>query len=327
MTTCANLVRAMAVFLQPNPPAMYASVSRQLGVPLAWHDYRFSLRGTPLVSTEMLATPLTDDDLAPLFTKPVEAETAAGLIDIDTFRHVDMRVGRVEAAERLAKSKKLLKLRVAIGAETRQVIAGIAEHYAPESLIGRLVIVVANLKPAVLMGQKSEGMLLAAKDPSGALVLLTPRAGGARGLRFMSPIAPARERISVRPVDEGAASRLAAELGIPAIGARILACRNLTDADACRRFFDPSLDGFHDPFLFCDMEKATARIGAAIAGGEKIAVYGDYDVDGITGTAMLVRVLRALGGAVDYFMPHRLTEGYGVSASGVRQVAESGARL
>ena len=143
----------------------------------------------------------------------------------------------------------------------------------------------------------------------------------------MSKIAHVRERITVRPADPALALRLEKELRIPAVAARILAGRNFTDADHCRRFFNPTLEGFHDPFLFRDMEKAVSRIMAALAGGEKIAVYGDYDVDGITGTAMLVRALRSIGAAVDYFMPNRLTEGYGVSTSGVRLIAASGAKL
>jgi methionyl-tRNA synthetase len=72
------------------------------------------------------------------------------------------------------KSKKLLKLQVEIGAEKRQVVAGIAEHYKPEELIGKSIVVVYNLQPAKLMGQESQGMLLAASDGSGKLVFITP---------------------------------------------------------------------------------------------------------------------------------------------------------
>ena len=69
------------------------------------------------------------------------------------------------------------------------------------------------------------------------------------------------------------------------------------------------------------------RITAALTNREKIAVYGDYDVDGVSGTALLMRVLRFIGADCDYYLPHRLTEGYGVSGSGVRQIADSGAKL
>jgi single-stranded-DNA-specific exonuclease len=143
----------------------------------------------------------------------------------------------------------------------------------------------------------------------------------------MISFACVRERIIVRAVDAAAVATLSKELGIPEAGAQILAARNLTDAGACSAFLSPSLKNFHDPFLMAGMEKAVARIAAAISGKEKIAVYGDYDVDGITGTAVLVRVLRTLGASCDYYLPNRLTEGYGVSESGVRQIAARGSTL
>jgi single-stranded-DNA-specific exonuclease len=143
----------------------------------------------------------------------------------------------------------------------------------------------------------------------------------------MTPIAFARERISVRALDTTAVSRLAQELEIPFAAAGILIGRNLIDPDVCRRFFKPSLADFHDPFLFRDMEKAVARILTAVANKEKIAVYGDYDVDGISSTAILMRVLKTLGGNCFYHLPHRLTDGYGLSESGIAQIAESGATL
>jgi single-stranded-DNA-specific exonuclease len=143
----------------------------------------------------------------------------------------------------------------------------------------------------------------------------------------MSAFTAARERITVRKVDEATVDRLAAELGIPQIAARILVARNLTDAQSCQHFFRPSIDAFLDPFRFADMETAVARILKAVDRGEKIVIYGDYDVDGITGTAMLICALRQLGAMCDYHLPYRLTDGYGVSAGGVRQIAESGATL
>ena len=139
----------------------------------------------------------------------------------------------------------------------------------------------------------------------------------------MSTFTAARERIIVRKVDEAAVADLATELCIPPVAARILVARNLTDAETCRKFFRPSIDGFLDPFRFTDMGKAVTRIRGAIERCEKIAVYGDYDVDGITGTAILTSGLRQLGAACDYHLPYRLTDGYGVSAGGVRQIAES----
>jgi methionyl-tRNA synthetase len=93
-------------------------------------------------------------------------------IDVSDFARVELRVAQVTAAEKVAGSKKLLKLQVDLGAETRQLVAGIAESYAPEALVGKQVAVVANLKPAKLMGVESNGMVLAA-SPEGRAVLLT----------------------------------------------------------------------------------------------------------------------------------------------------------
>ena len=94
------------------------------------------------------------------------------MITIDDFKKIDLRVARVIEAAKVPKSEKLLKLQVEIGNERRQVVAGIAKHYKPEDLIGKLIVVVANLQPAKLMGQESQGMILAASDESGDLTLV-----------------------------------------------------------------------------------------------------------------------------------------------------------
>ena len=100
------------------------------------------------------------------------AAVATPRISIDEFRRLDLRVAEVLDAERVPKSKKLLRLTVKLGDETRTVVAGIAEHYAPEALRGRKVVVVANLEPATLMGITSTGMVLAGEDAS-ILALVT----------------------------------------------------------------------------------------------------------------------------------------------------------
>ena len=89
-------------------------------------------------------------------------ETQHGKITIDHFMTVDLRVGTVELAERVPNSARLLRLIVDIGTEKRQIVAGIADSYPPEELVGKQVIVVCNLQPAVLRGVESQGMLLAA---------------------------------------------------------------------------------------------------------------------------------------------------------------------
>lgn len=97
----------------------------------------------------------------------------SGMITIDDFARLDLRVAKVLEAEKVEGSEKLLKLSVEIGNEKRQVVAGIAKHYRPESLVGKLVVIVANLKPARLKGIESQGMILAASDSSGSLAVLT----------------------------------------------------------------------------------------------------------------------------------------------------------
>lgn len=96
------------------------------------------------------------------------------LIDIECFAKIQLRVGRVEHAEAVAKSKKLLKLQVSLGPECgkRQILAGIAQFYSPESLIGKQIVIVANLKPATLMGLESQGMLLAASNSDGSSLFI-----------------------------------------------------------------------------------------------------------------------------------------------------------
>jgi methionyl-tRNA synthetase len=96
-------------------------------------------------------------------TMPIVA-TGPELIGIEDFMKVELRAGKIVSAERVEKSEKLLKIMVDIGTETRQVVAGIGKSYSPEDLLGKSVVVVANLKPAKLMGIESQGMLLAASS-------------------------------------------------------------------------------------------------------------------------------------------------------------------
>ena len=113
----------------------------------------------------------------------VMVATDEGLITIDDFARVDLRVAQITAAQKIEGADKLLQLKVDIGGEERQVVAGIAKHYQPESLVGKRCLFVANLKPAKLRGIRSEGMLLAASDAEGNLVLATtevPMAPGSK---------------------------------------------------------------------------------------------------------------------------------------------------
>lgn len=93
-------------------------------------------------------------------------------IRYDDFKKIDLRVAKILSAERVEGSEKLLKLQVTIGTEERQIVAGIGKAYAPEELIGREIVIVANVEPRMLMGLESQGMLLASDD--GMPVLLAP---------------------------------------------------------------------------------------------------------------------------------------------------------
>lgn len=108
---------------------------------------------------------------APLAAQPTAAATDGAKISIDDFAKVELRVGVVKVAERVPKADKLLRLEIDIGAEVRQVVAGIAEAYAPETLVGRKVVIVANLAPRKLRGLESNGMIVAASLEGGKPVL------------------------------------------------------------------------------------------------------------------------------------------------------------
>jgi len=101
----------------------------------------------------------------------------------------------------------------------------------------------------------------------------------------------------------------------------------LTSSDDVEAFIHPELAKMHDPFLLPDMDMAAARLARAVAAGEPIRIYGDYDVDGITAVAVLMSVLRAANANVDYYIPNRLVEGYGLNPDAVERAAADGIKL
>jgi methionyl-tRNA synthetase len=103
----------------------------------------------------------------------VPAEEDDGLLDISEFARAELRVAEVLQAERVKGADKLLKLQIDLGSERRQIVAGIAEHYSPEEMTGKKIVVVANLKPAKIRGEQSNGMLLAAQKGKQLVVLTT----------------------------------------------------------------------------------------------------------------------------------------------------------
>jgi single-stranded-DNA-specific exonuclease len=143
----------------------------------------------------------------------------------------------------------------------------------------------------------------------------------------MTPMALPRERLVERSVDMAMVQRLSEELAVSELLARILVGRGLVGYEECRRYFRPDVSQFHDPFLFVSMKPAVDRIARAIHDNEAITIFGDYDVDGITATAMVLRVLKAVGARCDYYLPNRLTEGYGLSADGIEVIASRGTTL
>lgn len=127
--------------------------------------------------------------------------------------------------------------------------------------------------------------------------------------------------------DEEAAAALSRDINVSMPIARALCNRGISGFDEAREFFRPDLDFLPSPFLFRDMRKAVNRIVKAVEAGEKILIYGDYDVDGTTGTALLYLFLRSQGAEVAYYINDRFSEGYGLSEAGVVHAAELKASL
>jgi len=187
----ANILAKVSVMLHPVMPKTTDKIATALGFKIDVDSY------TKLIKNSELLADFTIEKIPPLFPrieeqllKEVEksekpkiekkskkedkVENKSGIITIDEFFKTELKIGTIIEAEEVPKSKKLLKLKVDLGEENpRQVIAGIKEWYSPEDLVGTQACVVANLKPAKLMGMLSEGMLLAAKDESG-LSLIRP---------------------------------------------------------------------------------------------------------------------------------------------------------
>ena len=133
----------------------------------------------------------------------------------------------------------------------------------------------------------------------------------------MSNMGKERKWILQTPADPEIAGRLAAELGVDKVLAQLLVKRGVTTFEQARSFFRPSLDDLHDPFMMKDMDSAVERLRKAITAEEKILVYGDYDVDGTTAVALVYSFLRRYSSNVDFYIPDRYDEGYGVSLKGI----------
>lgn len=127
--------------------------------------------------------------------------------------------------------------------------------------------------------------------------------------------------------DNSKVEQLATEVGIDKVLATLLVQRGVESFEQARAFFRPDLANLHDPFLMKDMDKAVERLHKAIVSGEKILVYGDYDVDGTTAVALVLSFIRRFTSKVDFYIPDRYDEGYGVSFKGIDWAAEGGFSL
>ena len=184
-----NLFRALMIYLTPVLPRVAEAAGQFLGVPIrAWSDADTPLLDAPLNAYQPLATRLDPVIVSALVETPAAAaaapaKPAAGKIGINDFSKVELRVARVTAAALVEDSDKLLQLTLDLGSESRQVFSGIRASYAPEQLIGRLVIVVANLEPRKMRFGVSAGMVLCASREGSGVFLLSADSGAQPGMK------------------------------------------------------------------------------------------------------------------------------------------------
>ena len=127
--------------------------------------------------------------------------------------------------------------------------------------------------------------------------------------------------------DQDVVRQLSSELGVDPVLAELLVQRGVRTFEQARGFFRPNLADLHDPFLMKDMDKAVDRVHNAVINREKILVYGDYDVDGTTAVSLVYSFLRRLTPEIDFYIPERYDEGYGVSYKGIDWAAENDFKL
>ena len=192
-----NLFRTLSVYLKPVLPALTERTERLLGAELRWEDASAPLLGKPLAPFEPLLQRIEPAAVERILTDTKNEAAANGAraatrtsaveeqnteIDIDTFLKVDLRVARVTAARYVEGADKLLELTLDVGTETRTVFSGIRSAYEPDQLVGKLVVLVANLKPRKMRFGVSQGMVLAAGGDAG-IFLVAPDAGATPGMK------------------------------------------------------------------------------------------------------------------------------------------------
>lgn len=141
-----------------------------------------------------------------------------------------------------------------------------------------------------------------------------------------APLPPLRPTWAIPAAPDGAAvAGLSSELGLPDALCRLLVLRGQSSLSGAKSFLRPTIDGLHPPELLADSDLAAERLARAVNDGEPILVHGDYDADGISGAALLSGWIRRLGGTAEAFVPHRMRDGYDLSAGGVSRAQELGA--
>ncbi|MFN8572662.1 MAG: single-stranded-DNA-specific exonuclease RecJ [Gemmatimonadaceae bacterium] len=141
------------------------------------------------------------------------------------------------------------------------------------------------------------------------------------------PTSPKSRWLSPPAVDDARVQALASALAVPTVVARLLVARGCGQDEVAKHFLRPRLEHLHDPALMTGLDVAVSRLSTAIAAREPILVHGDYDVDGMCSSTILVRTLRSLGGVAQAFIPHRMTDGYDLGEAGVRAAIAIGAKV
>lgn len=131
----------------------------------------------------------------------------------------------------------------------------------------------------------------------------------------------------IKPYDDSCASDIAEDLGLQYPMGALLACRGYETTEQARHYITKDTSVLHDPFLLSDMAQAVKRLTQGIENGEKITIYGDYDVDGITSVCSLYKYITSRGGRVDHYIPNRGTEGYGLNVGALERLIENGTQL
>jgi methionyl-tRNA synthetase len=192
LNLCVQTIRSLAILFEPIIPFTSERIFKMLNIKKSFNENDWEsakeLRlyaGHHVQQPEILFTKIEDETIEKILnrmeqptnqqaneqtSKPTNERTK---ITIDDFKKIELRVAKILSCEQIPKSKKLLKMKISIGTEERQILAGVAEHYKPEELIGKTIIVVANLEAATLMGEESQGMMLAASDNNGNLCFVT----------------------------------------------------------------------------------------------------------------------------------------------------------